>query len=69
MPALGFWPLFEYANRCDVVSRCKWASSEFSNVDKIIITLAMNINLISYMENNKNTTSNILQLFKRTLQT
>ena len=32
------------------------------NVDKVITTLAMNINLNSFMEN-------ILQLFQRTLQT
>ena len=29
IPALGFRPLLEYRNRCDGISRCRWASSEF----------------------------------------
>ena len=53
MLSLGFWPLFEYPNRCDRISSCWWANSEISNVDKGVTTLAMNINLNSYMENIK----------------
>ena len=33
MPALEFRSLFEYPNRCDGMSRCRWASTELS-VDK-----------------------------------
>ena len=29
MRALGFRPLFQYPNRCDGISRHKWADSEF----------------------------------------
>ena len=29
MPALGFRTLFDYPNRCDGISSCRWASSEF----------------------------------------
>ena len=53
MPALGFWSLFKYPNRCDEISRCRWATSEFPKCQQRITTLAININLNSYIENIK----------------
>ena len=29
MPALGFWSLIKYPNKCDGIPRCRWAGSEF----------------------------------------
>ena len=68
MSALGFWPLFEYHNRCDEIARCRWARSKFPKCrQRNQYSCYENIN--SYMESIENRTSQTLQLFKRTLQT
>ena len=57
MSALGFQPLFEYPNRCDGTSMSRWASSEFPICrQRNHYSLAININLNTYMENIKNRT-------------